>query len=147
MALGAMAVRRLVLRRGAAALLGVALAPTSRVAQVPGIEPNSSVGVPQSPQEDAESRERRALSDLIYRDRIKLYRENQLRADAFYCQDPDLVVLASTSQSWRAGVMKDRLRRQYGIGDELDQRLNSIWRDPLDKVRELAAAWIRKVAS
>src|SRR6185312_9350696 len=126
MNLAAVAVRRLVLRRGAAALLGLAIAPTSRIAQVPGIES----GGPQSPAHtEAENRERGLLADAVYRDRALIYRENQLRSDSFYCQDPDLVVLASTTQSWRAGIMRERLKKQYEIADGLDDRLNRIWRD------------------
>lgn len=147
-AAGAALVRRLVLRRGMAALAGIVVT-RPRTPPVPDLNIDrgwggaAPIAVPsQGPENDPT---RNALADFLRKDQDRLWAQHERRYEVFYVQDPDLVVLQSTSQSWRATVMRDRLRARQSAMDVLNKRLESVWKDPLDKVRELLATWTRKI--
>lgn len=145
MTLAAVAARRLVLRRGVSALAGLFVATAPRPDKL--ILPNqfqsahsdSSIRPPAS---DDNHKRRRDLSAPLHVHREKAYRARHLSHEAWYCQDPDLVVLGSTSQAWRASVMRDRLKKNISIIDEFDRRINAIWSEPLDRLGEIMRGWV-----
>jgi len=149
MSLAAVAARRLLLRRGAEALAALFVA-TPRVdtgpAAMHGV--GSHFGAPVSvSNEEIAKKQRHLLAKPFMLERDRYWRRKNVRYQAWHNQDADLMVLRSTSQSWRASVMTERLNGEATIMDTLEQRLSAIWEEPIAKAQSLVAQWIRGAIS
>lgn len=143
--LAAMAARRLVLRRGFGLLAGLAV--TSGAA-APGAVPDGFIPGPRSrfasgsnvsdDGEDARRAASKPLSDKLRADR----KASNRRWSAWHTQDMDLVSLGSTSRAWRMSVMKSRLAAQDTWREKLEERVDAIWSEPLDKLSALLRSWV-----
>lgn len=142
MSLAAMAARRLVLRRGFSALLGVALtsgAGASGRSEYPS-PPLSGRFAGRA--DDAEDTQKQ-LAAKPYNDKLRAARKRAMRRrEAWHEQDMDLVVLGSTSRAWRAAVMTDRIRERDTFAERLEERVSAIWDAPMDKLAALVRGWV-----
>lgn len=132
-----MNMRRMALKRGLSLILGVGAADAMGMPVAA-----SQAGPPLAASGDTTS-EREQWIKPLRKKRDKIRRDNQRRYEAWFSQHPDLAVLRSTSQAWRMSVMKDRLRKQYTVMEALDDKMSAIWEEPLDKLRQVVASWIR----
>lgn len=150
MSLGAVAARRLLLRRGAGALAALFVA-TPRLdpgsSAVNGIGGGYGQPITNSATDDGGYKQRSLLAKPLTMERDRHWRRKHIRSQAWHNQDPDLMVLRSTSQAWRASVMRERLNGEASVMDTLEQRLSAIWEEPLAKVQGLVAQWIKGTIS
>ena len=143
MNLGTVAARRMVLRRGAgmlAALFATGAAGHQSPAPSPGWQ-----SAPLNPCSETENDYRRNLAKLFFDKQRALDRKKWLTYRAWHEQDADLRVLQSTSPSFRASVMYDRLKARDSISDAISDRIDAIWQTPFAKLQEIAAKWVGEI--
>lgn len=143
MNLGTVAARRLIVRRGVGALAALFVAGGSQK-DTRSYQP---AGPPLSgaPSESADQDFRRKASRKFFDRQHAMEQARWLKYRSWYEQDADLLVLQSTSPSWRASVMRDRLTAERTILDGLQKKISAIWEEPLAKVHELIHAWVGDV--
>lgn len=100
------------------------------------------VGVPVDSNNDYQAKENACKS--FYEKRDALYREERNRRISFYDQDPDLLVLRSTSQSWRAGVMRDRIAARRSVEEKIQEKIDAIWKAPFESLKTLLSGWVNE---
>jgi hypothetical protein len=138
--------RRLILRRGLTALLGgaAALAAGRPVGGNEPCEPPRDIGLASSnPIGGDEHETRRAWAEPFFKQQRAIEKERYLRWKSHNEIDPTLTVLLSTSPTWRAGVMYSRHKARSSIMDSLSEKVDAIWQEPLAKLQNLVASWIR----
>lgn len=133
--------RRLFVRRGFTALLGMAAASSVREASPVSIA--SEHCGPQLAGGDPENEQRSLWGQIFEKKRSDIWRRETALHQAWHSQHMDLLVLQSTSQSWRAGIMLSRIKKRQREMDTIDAKLKAIWQEPLSKLRDVVANWIQ----
>lgn len=129
--------RRLILRRifgGVAAL--AALAGKDRKLEIPhGREVFNLRGAGPIAESRENGQRNRLFSHWSTR-RYRIEQERRIRELSYSTQDPDLIVLASTSPAWRASIMRDRLMKLKAITDRIESAMAGVWQTPLEDVED-----------
>ena len=86
---------------------------------------------------------RHAFAKQFYEQQNKIERLKWTKFRAWNEQDPDLKILLSTSPSWRASVMYDRLKAEQTVMDAIQKRLSQVWEEPMAKLQALVTSWVR----
>lgn len=133
--------RRLVLRRGLTALLGMAAASSVKESGPVGIVGGNSVMGPAG--RESGDDQRGVWAAIIDKKRNEIWRRQTNLHQAWHSQHMDLLALQSTSQSWRATVMLSRIAKEQREMETLDARIRAIWQEPLSKLRDVVANWIQ----
>lgn len=137
------AARRVLLQqvlRGGLGLMGVAITGGNRSGSYAhGGPPQSS---PTSIDDNGEYADRQRIGRILNKQHEALYKKRGMLQEAVGDMDLDLQALRSTSPTWRAWQMYDRVKARRTISDKINDRIETLWREPFFKIKDQVISWI-----
>lgn len=107
-----------------------------------GLYPSTGLAqASEMPAPDPDFDERNKLDNLLNKQLRSHYERGEMFRDAINNMDMDLQILRSTSPTWRAGQMYDRLKARRAVADKIREKIRRIWAEPLAKIKDEVISW------